>query len=174
MTSVHQNALVVDYLRRLERAAAPLTRTRRAELVSEIREHIDDALLEAGAADEVAVRNVLERLGSPEDIVAAAGPAQRTSGRLELAAMIALAIPLLGWFVGIVLVAVSRAWSGREKAVAIALVLVPAVLLALGLLADGGSESGSGRARCRAARSRARAHCRAAARGGAAVGGARQ
>ena len=141
MTSVHQSALVADYLRRLERAAAPLPQSRRAELVAEIREHIDDALLEAGAADDVAVRNVLERLGRPEEIAAAAGPAERRSGRLELAAMIALAIPFLGWFVGIVLVGASRAWTGREKAVGVALVLVPAVLLALGLAVDGGSES---------------------------------
>lgn len=48
MTTVHTNKLVEDYLRRLEHAAAPLTRSRRAELVGEIREHIDDALLEAG------------------------------------------------------------------------------------------------------------------------------
>jgi len=65
MTTVHTNKFVEDYLRRLEQAAAPLARARRAELVAEIREHIDDALLEAGAADEVAVRNVLERLGRP-------------------------------------------------------------------------------------------------------------
>ena len=92
----HTNRLVQDYLRRLEQAAAPLPRSRRAELVAEIREHIDDALLEAGAADEVAVRNVLERLGPPEEIVAAAatptGPTGR-AGRLEIGALIALAVP---------------------------------------------------------------------------------
>ena len=71
------------------------------------------------------MRNVLERLGPPEEIVAAAGPVQRRSGRLELAAMIALAIPFLGWFVGVVLVTASRAWTRREKAVAIGLVLLP-------------------------------------------------
>ncbi len=137
MTTLHTNKLVADYLRRLEQAAAPLSRSRRDELVEEIREHIDDALLEAGAADEVAVRNVLERLGPPEEIVAAAGPAQRRSGRLELAAMIALAIPFLGWFIGVVLVAASRAWTGREKAAGIAIVLVPALVLSLGLVAAG-------------------------------------
>ncbi len=141
MTTVHSNGLVADYLRRLERAAASLTRSRRAELVAEIREHIDDALFEAGATDEVAVRNVLERLGPPEEIAAAAGPAQRRSGSLELAAMIALAIPIVGWFVGIALVAASRAWTGREKAVAIALALLPAVLLAVGFMAESAPHS---------------------------------
>ena len=141
MITVHTNKLVADYLRRLEQAAAPMARSRRAELVAEIREHIDDALLEAGAADEVAVRNVLERLGPPEEIVAAAGPVQRRSGRLELAAMIALAIPFLGWFVGVVLVAASRAWTGREKVVGISLVLIPVAVFALGFVAAGSSGS---------------------------------
>ena len=74
MTTSHTNEIVAAYLRRLEQAADSLPRSRRAELVAEIREHIDDALLEAGAADEVAVRNVLERLGPPEEIAAAASP----------------------------------------------------------------------------------------------------
>ena len=121
MTTAHTNELVADYLRRLERAAAPLPRSRRAELVAEIREHIDDALIEAGAADEVAVRNVLERLGSPEEIAAAATPpADPTAhaGKLEVVALIALALPFVGWLVGIALLLASRAWSGRDKAIA--------------------------------------------------------
>ncbi len=117
--TTHASQLVADYLRRLERASASLPRTRRTELVAEIREHIDDALLEAGAADEVAVRNVLERLGPPEEIAAAAAPpvgsdrarrqargrgADRAGGALH---RLALGIPL---------VLLSRAWSGRDKA----------------------------------------------------------
>ena len=139
--TTHSNQLVADYLRRLARASAVLPRSRRSELLAGIREHIDDALLEAGAADDVVVRNVLERLGQPEEIVAAAGPAGRESGRLELAAMIALAIPVLGWLVGAVLVGVSRAWTGREKVVGIGLALLPVLLLGLTLTASGGSES---------------------------------
>ncbi len=63
--------IVADYLRRLDAAAAGLPAGRRAELAAEVREHIDTALAEAGAADEVTVRNTLDRLGSPEEIVAA-------------------------------------------------------------------------------------------------------
>jgi hypothetical protein len=40
MTTMETHRLVDDYLRRLEEAAAHLQRTRRAELVAEIREHI--------------------------------------------------------------------------------------------------------------------------------------
>jgi uncharacterized membrane protein len=145
MTTVHQNELVADYLRRLERAAHPLTRSRRAELVAEIREHIDDALLEAGAADEVAVRNVLERLGPPEEIATAAGPPASVNtgraGKLEIAALVALAVPFVGWLVGIPLVLLSQAWPGRDKAVGTLLGLSPLLLGAL-VMTAGASHSG--------------------------------
>jgi hypothetical protein len=53
---------------------------------------VDDALAEAGD-DEAAVRNALERLGSPEEIAAAAGPepaARPRRGPLETIAPIVL------------------------------------------------------------------------------------
>lgn len=66
--------LVADYLARLEAEARVLPEDRRAELVAEVRGHIDAALAEAGGTDESAVRNVLERLGPPSEIVVEAGP----------------------------------------------------------------------------------------------------
>ena len=63
------DALVRDYLGRLEAAAWPLTPDRRTELLGEVREHIETALGEAGQRDQATVRNVLDRLGRPEDIV---------------------------------------------------------------------------------------------------------
>jgi uncharacterized membrane protein len=68
---VDTDLLVRDYLGRLAVAAAGLPVDRRAELAAEVREHIDAALAEAGRSDEVTVRNVLERLGTPGEIVAA-------------------------------------------------------------------------------------------------------
>jgi hypothetical protein len=138
--------LVDDYLRRLESAAAHLQRSRRAELVAEIREHIEAALRQEDAANEVAVRNVLERLGPPEEIVAAAEPPPseapvRAGGKLEIGALIALVVPFIGWVVGVVLVVASRAWSGREKALGMALLLLPLLLPLLGVVAEGESRS---------------------------------
>lgn len=145
MITLETDRLVEHYLRRLEAAAAVLPRERRAELVVEIREHLDEALREVDTADEVAVRNVLERLGPPEEIVQAAEPPETVeatrSGRLEIAAVVALAVPLFGWLIGIVLVVVSRAWSTREKALGLLLALLPALLPTIVLLA--GAESGS-------------------------------
>ena len=140
MIAMETDRLVDDYLRRLEAAAAHLQRSRRAELVAEIREHIEAALAEEDSASEVAVRNVLERLGPPEEIVGAAEPppveAPAHTGKLEIAALIALVIPFLGWVVGIVLVVVSRAWSGREKALGVALALLPVLLPLLVVAAE--------------------------------------
>jgi len=78
---VDTDVLVRDYLARLEAAAAALPADRRAELTAEVRDHIDAALAEAGRSDEVTVRNILERLGSPEQIVAGeASPAGMPDG----------------------------------------------------------------------------------------------
>jgi hypothetical protein len=144
MTTRHPDALVADYLRRLEAAAATLPPDRRTELVAEIRAHIDDALREAGSADDITVRNVLERLGPPEEIVAAAiGPIPvptRTRGKLEIAALVVLAlsglVPVFGWAVGAVLVLVSEAWSRRDKVIGLALGLVPIILGAVTIVAS--------------------------------------
>jgi len=75
MSVVLTHPLVADYLHRLETAAAVLPATRRGDLVAEIREHLTDALAgtEQGADGEAAVRAVLDRLGTPDEIVAAEG-----------------------------------------------------------------------------------------------------
>ncbi|HEY3871773.1 MAG TPA: DUF4190 domain-containing protein [Actinocrinis sp.] len=69
---VGTDPLVDDYLRRLGSAASALPEHRRDELVSEIREHLQEALRQTPADDQAAVRNALERLGTPEEIAAAA------------------------------------------------------------------------------------------------------
>ena len=92
------------------------------------------------------MRNVLERLGPPEEIAAAANPpagAPARAGKLEIAALIALAVPFVGWLVGIPLVLLSQAWAGRDKAVAVLLGLLPLFVGAAGMVAassDGGTD----------------------------------
>jgi uncharacterized membrane protein len=149
MNSTDTDRLIVDYLLRLEHAAAHLPRARRAELVADIRGHIDTALPQEQAAGEAAVRNVLDRLGPPEDIVEAARPptpdADQRAGRLETAALIALLVPFIGWGVGAVLVFASRVWSRRDKLIGAVLLILPIVILSLGFVAlagpNGGEES---------------------------------
>jgi hypothetical protein len=144
-------AMVRAYLDRLRAVSGNLPPERRDELLAEVREHIDAAL----AADphggrEVAARNVLDRLGSPEEIVRAESegalpappgprplPAPPASpwGGLEIAAVVALAIggmvlPMMGPLVGLVLAWSSSRWTTAQKLVASALALLPVLLLA--------------------------------------------
>ena len=145
MHTMETDRLVDDYLRRLERAATHMQRARRAELVAEIRGHIDTALRQEQAAGEAAVRNVLDRLGPPEDIVEAAEPlsphGDQRAGKLEIVALIALIVPFIGWLIGAVLVFASRVWSRRDKLIAAVLLLLPILVLSLSFVAAGPSGS---------------------------------
>lgn len=109
MTTMNTDPIVTDYLHRLETAAAGLPTDERAELVADVSEHIDSALRDARTADEVTVRNVLERLGPPEDIVSeTTGPGSmapqgdvRRDGR-DIAALVILCAGFLAAFLDVV------------------------------------------------------------------------
>ncbi len=104
--NVHADELVDDYLRRLDAAASALPADRREELIAEIRDHLQEALRQAPASDEAAVRNLLERLGPPEEIVSAAAdpappgqvaaPYRETNGFAIVSALLGVV-----WFAGI-------------------------------------------------------------------------
>jgi len=152
MNTMQTDRLVEDYLHRLEAAAAKvLTRGRATELVGEIRSHIHDALQADGALDEAGVRNVLERIGPPEEIALAAldgspsapeapeGPAG--FGALETCAVLVLGIgsllfSVLATALGIALVWISNGWQTRDKLIATALPFTLGLFLPLlGMLA---------------------------------------
>jgi uncharacterized membrane protein len=150
--------LAADFLSRLDAAASTLPGPDREELVAQIRDHIDAAL--TPDATEADVRNLLDDLGTPEQIVAAARqeyaltsmgavdhlPPRRRVAVFEIVALVvlvlgSLALPLLlGWLPGAVMVLMSRMWSWRDKVIGLALLLVPlAVTL---VLAQAGVELG--------------------------------
>jgi hypothetical protein len=122
--------LVAAYLRRLRRATRGLPRARRQELIGEIADHIAQARASTGGqGGSAALRNALDRLGEPEDIVAAAGgtrPAARP-GRLEITAVVLLLfggiaglvagiVPVIaGWGSGAVLLWLSSRWRWPDK-----------------------------------------------------------
>jgi hypothetical protein len=116
-TSTHP--LVADYLRRLERTARVLPRHQRDELLAEIREHVDAGM--RPGASEADVRNLLDDLGSPEEIVTAARPdgPKVERGPREVMALIMLVtgLPmfLFGWLIGVGLLLWSPLWTARQK-----------------------------------------------------------
>lgn len=150
MTVTHPLALA--WLDRVERLAADLPADVRSELLADLREHIHAALATPSTDDDVA--RVLERLGDPAEVVAAARadgelaarsappPApgtQQVDGLLgvEVAALAALVVAGLAgvfmwpvaimlWVVGVVLVAVGGRWRGGEV---VGMVLLPVAWL---------------------------------------------
>lgn len=143
-------ALVHDYLGRLDAAAASLPASRRVELAGEVRQHIEMALTEAGGRDEVTVRNVLDRLGPPDEIVDAerdpdgrppgwtvtmpGSVAGRSGwGGTEIVAILLLTLgavflPVIGPLLGLIFVWASTQWTTRQKTIATAIVVVLAML----------------------------------------------
>jgi uncharacterized membrane protein len=152
MMTGQSERLINDYLDRLASAGAALPAGRRRDLVAEIRTHIEDALQAEGAADEVTVRTVLERVGTPEEIVAMASgvnPEPKVvRGRRETVALVVLAvggfIPVVGWAVGVVLALSSGAWSRHDKKTGILIGLVPALVLGAIFVATGTTAAGLG------------------------------
>jgi hypothetical protein len=136
----YSDAIVAEYLRRLDFAAVGLQPDRRAELVSEISEHIAHARTSGEVHDEAGLRDLLDRLGEPDDIVAEAResdpdapPPPNGAGLgstvvhyrkpgigLEVAAIllmtVASIIPLIAWTLGAVMLWTSRRLRTWEKA----------------------------------------------------------
>ncbi len=116
--------LIDEYLRELRRGLSDLPRTSRQEVLDEIDEHIAVARAELDAENEASIRNVLERLGDPSTIAEEArerfGVQRRPPGWREIAALVLLPIggvilPVAGWFVGLILLWASDAWTTRQK-----------------------------------------------------------
>lgn len=139
MTDSTLHPLAADYLKRLRNAARSLPRGRRDDLLADIESHLaESAALGASEAD---VRTALDRLGDPDQIVAAeqdGEPGQRR-GPLEWGAIILLlvggvVIPVIGWIVGVLLLWISQVWTTREKSIGTLVVpggLLPGVVLFL-------------------------------------------
>ena len=166
MNTVRLHPIAEDYLVRLESAARALPSPDREELLAELRHHLAMGL--TSHASDADVLNLLRDLGTPEEIVAAAGVESRAEpaayrpspshgpanvpvspwGLLEVLAVLglivgALFIPIAGPIVGICLAWGSSRWTKREKIVATVLTCGPLVVLALGAVAVMSADPGS-------------------------------
>jgi hypothetical protein len=109
------DALILRYLQDLESQLGDLPGNRRQELLDEVSAHIAAARADLAPETEAGVRTMLERLGDPADIAAEArdragveaGPARPATPWLEIATVVLLVLPFLGW------VLVSARRSGR-------------------------------------------------------------
>ena len=125
--TVTDHPAVAAYLARFDALSQHLPQGRRAELRADLLEHLAEAI--PASADDATVRNALDRLGPPEDILSAEqGPAAPTPMTpaaprpslvhegLAVAFLTAGSfIPVLGWLVGVVLLWTSKKWTPGEK-----------------------------------------------------------
>lgn len=121
MSPTAAHPLVDAYRKRLAAAARCLPRQERRDLLEAVEEHLAAGVDEA--ASESDVRNMLEDLGDPQEIVDAAQPSTapaRRLGSLEVAAVALLLVgaffpPVVGWVVGVALLWASPAWPVTKK-----------------------------------------------------------
>jgi uncharacterized membrane protein len=117
---------VRSYLDELERALRDLPKDRRQEIVRDIRGHIDVALADLGEPSDADIEQVLDGLGTPQEIAEAAfaeqPPARPRMAVRDVATVILLLIggivlPFFGWVIGLVLLWSSTAWRTRDKVI---------------------------------------------------------
>ncbi|MDO5626748.1 MAG: hypothetical protein Q4G43_00370 [Mobilicoccus sp.] len=113
---------VAAYLDALHRAASALPHGQRQELLADITEHLEvalDGVELAGPEWEIAVRTTLDRLGSPEDLVRAAGgaPGSGVAGQPERASRWSGhgVTGIVLFVVGLVLFLGDQVWTSGEK-----------------------------------------------------------
>ena len=104
--------LVDDYLERLRRELSGVPGSRRRELLQEISEHIGEGRASLTVDDETGVRALLDRLGDPEHIAAAARLEllPRRVAWKEIAALVLL--PIVGLLVPATLLVLAEESSG--------------------------------------------------------------
>jgi uncharacterized membrane protein len=72
MMRAHRNEeMVENYLGRLRKALRSMSAKRRDQIVSDLAQHIAEALAEEPNADEQVIGSLLDRIGTPEEIAAA-------------------------------------------------------------------------------------------------------
>jgi hypothetical protein len=132
-TQYTSQQLVDAYLRELATEAAVLPGGRRDELLADMKAHIDEARA-GGATSEDQVREVLQRLGRPSEIVAAAtdglvqvevGPRLRPQDFVAVGLLLvapyllslSFIVAVVGWGIGLGLLWRSNRWTTTWKLV---------------------------------------------------------
>ena len=121
MTAAHAKQLVDGYLGRLELELIDLEPERRREIVEDLRTHIAEERAGLERESDADLMNLLDRLGDPAEIAAAARdgqsappPASQTN-RVGIVEVLALVLTPFIWPAGVVLLWLSSAWTTKQK-----------------------------------------------------------
>lgn len=108
-------------LRLVLSAAQPDPPGRSGQLVDDLDRHIQQRLAQIESPSEASIQMILDELGSPEEIAAAAWsptpgcPPFRDACTVILLELGAMVLPVVGWLIGVTLLWTSRSWTGRQK-----------------------------------------------------------
>jgi HAAS domain-containing protein len=131
--------LVRRYLAQLDAALQGVDPTRRAEILADVQEHIEEGRTGLGPDDAAGVRTLLARVGDPAAIAAEAGaPPPHTRRWDAWAPWLIIFGPIasgLGWVAGLLILWTSPTWSQRDKLIATLVPPAGLVALFLGLVA---------------------------------------
>lgn len=119
MSATHADQLVHEYLSRLASALQGVPPSRRDEILQEISNHIADERAQLHADSDAAVLNLLDRIGDPAEVAAAARDDAESSPqptrRIGPVEVLAVVLTPLIWPVGVILLWLSPAWNTRDK-----------------------------------------------------------
>src|SRR5215213_1653431 len=121
--TTQKERVIDDYLDRLHHSLRDVPASQRETIISEIVTHIDEAFDAEPDDSEASLRNVLERVGDPEEIASEARErldiAPAATSWQEPVALVLLLVGgflfFIGWIVGVVLLWLSDVWSTRQK-----------------------------------------------------------
>jgi hypothetical protein len=106
MTSVDLDSIVNTYLADLDSALGDLPASDRRQIIESITSHIDEARASNGSQSEAALREILDQLGDPSEIAAAAQGdviGEQTRGSRRLTSPVAWAVAVVAVIVIVVL-----------------------------------------------------------------------
>jgi hypothetical protein len=130
--------LVRRYLAQLDAALQGVDASRREEILTNVREHIDEGRAGLDPDDAATVRTLLDRVGDPAAIAAEAGAPSPDSRRWDAwAPWLIIFGPVaggLGWVAGMLILWTSPTWSRRDQLIATFVPLAGLVALFFGLV----------------------------------------
>jgi len=127
-----ENALVREYLARLDAALAGLAAEERKQIIDGVEEHAATALAELEEPTEADVHNVLSRLGEPEAIAAEA--TERFGRKRSRTEILTAPLMVIGAMIGIFdLLMVSTSQVGPIEFAFLAIPVIALVVVARGL-----------------------------------------
>jgi hypothetical protein len=138
-TAGEADKLVRRYLAQLDAALGGIDASRRAEILADVRGHIEEGRTGRDPDDAASVRTLLDRVGDPAAIGAEAGAPPPASGRWDAWApwliIFGFIASGLGWIAGVLILWASPTWSQRDKLIATIVPLAGLVALFFGVVA---------------------------------------